>query len=266
MQLMVVGHQELVKRSQNFMPEPVILTAHQPVYLPWLGLFHKIALADKFCFFDDVQYQPKGWNNRNKIKFSNGQTNWLTVPVKRSGYREKSFIDIEINNDIPWRRKHSISIKNNYSRAKYYNLYSDGLMEFYKKEWKYLVNLNYEMLLFFLEELGLNIPVVRMSNYLFKGRKSDLVLDMCSQFEADVYIFGELGEKYADKENFMKKGIALYFQNYNHPEYKQLHGSFFSNLSIIDLLFNCGPDTLNILMDRNINRAKLIESIRMKTN
>ena len=64
----------------------MILTAHQPTYLPWLGLFHKIALADKFCFFDDVQYQPKDWNNRNKIKFSNGKENWLSVPVKRTNY------------------------------------------------------------------------------------------------------------------------------------------------------------------------------------
>ena len=236
----------------------MILTAHQPVYLPWLGFFHKIALAEKFCFFDNVQYQPKDWNNRNKIKFSDGKSNFLTVPVKRSGYLEKTYNNIEINNDIPWRRKHKRSIENNYSKAKYFNLYADELMGFYKKEWKYLVNLNYKMLLFFLEKLGLDIPVVRMSDYLFKSKKGNLVLDMCIQFEAEIYIFGSLGKNYADTNKFVKKGITPYFQKYNHPEYKQLYGSFIPNLSIIDLLFNCGPESLNILMNGNVKKEQLI--------
>ena len=101
----------------------MILTAHQPTYLPWLGLFHKIALADKFCFFDDVQYQPKDWNNRNKIKFSNGKENWLSVPVKRTNYLEKSYLDIEINNEVKWQKKHFKSIVSNYSKSEYYELY-----------------------------------------------------------------------------------------------------------------------------------------------
>jgi len=236
-----------------------ILTAHQPVYLPWLGLFHKIALSDKFCFFDDVQYQPKDWNNRNKVKYSNGNSNWLTVPVKRSGYQEKSFLDIEINNDIAWKRKHWRSIELNYSKAKYFDTFKNEIKEFYDKEWKYLVDLNYEMLLFFLSKLRLTVSVIRMSNYSFKGNKSDLVLDMCIQVGADTYIFGALGKDYAVKEDFMNKRVALYFQNYNHPEYRQLHGPFVSNLSIIDLLLNCGPDSLNILMKGNITKGELIE-------
>ena len=239
----------------------MILTAHQPVYLPWIGLFQKIALADKFCFFDNVQYQTKDWNNRNKIKFSNGEAKWLTVPVKRSGYLEKSFLDIKINNEVPWRRKHWKSIEMNYSKAKYFSLYVDGLKGFYEKEWDYLVDLNYEMLLYLLENLGLNVQVVRMCNWSFKGRKSNLVLDMCLQMEADVYIFGMLGEGYAKRENFLKKGVVPYFQHYKHPEYRQLHGQFVSHLSIIDLLFNCGPKSLNILTSGNITKKELIESV-----
>jgi len=243
----------------------MILAAHQPVYLPWLGLFHKIALADKFCFFDDVQYQPKDWNNRNKIKFSNGQANWLTVPVKRSGYRKKSIIDIEINNELPWKRKHKKSIINNYSRANYFDLYINDLMELYEKDWKYLVNLNYRFLLFFLEKLGIKIPVLRMSDYSFRGNKSDLVLDMCLKLQAQVYIFGALGKEYADSESFKKNNVAVFFQNYNHPRYEQLHGPFLSNLSVLDLLFNCGPNSINILMHRNITKDLLIESINIHT-
>ncbi len=94
----------------------MILTAHQPVYLPWLGLFHKIALADKFVFFNQVQYLPKDWMNRNKIKTPTGEI-WLTVPVLRKGYRETVTSEIEINNDTDWKRKHLKSILINYKKA-----------------------------------------------------------------------------------------------------------------------------------------------------
>lgn len=230
----------------------MILTAHQPVYLPWLGLFHKIALADKFCFFDDVQYQPKDWNNRNKIKFNDGIANWLTVPVLRTSYLDYSYLEIKINNSIPWQRKHWRTIKLNYSKSPYFDLYAKELSKFYEVHWKYLCDLNYEMLLFFLHVLNISIPVVRMKDYSFRGEKSDLVIDMCRQLEADIYIFGEQGKNYADIEAFIKAGVLPVFQKYQHPVYSQLHGNFISHISIVDLLFNCGPESLKILMSNNL--------------
>jgi len=84
----------------------MILTAHQPVYLPWLGLFHKIALAETFVYFDQVQYLPKDWMNRNKIRTKSGSI-WLTVPVLRKGYRDLKTSEIEINNSTNWQKKTS---------------------------------------------------------------------------------------------------------------------------------------------------------------
>jgi len=235
----------------------MILTAQQPVYLPWLGLFHKIALSDKFCFFDNIQYQVRDWNNRNKIKFANGQSGWITVPVHNRGHREKSYLDLEINNDIPWQRKHWKSIEMNYRNAPYFKFYENDLKKFYDKEWKFLVDLNFEMLLFFLEKLGIKVPVVRMKDFGFKGEKSDLVLDMCVQLGADVYIFGKLGKDYADRESFSKQQIKVLFQDYNHPEYQQLHGNFVSHLSIVDLLMNCGPESYSIIMSGNLQKKDI---------
>jgi hypothetical protein len=236
----------------------VILTAHQPVYLPWLGLFHKITLADKFCFFDEVQYQAKDWNNRNKIKFNNGTANWLTVPVLRKSYLSHSYLELKINNSIPWQRKHWNSIRLNYSKAPFYSMYSKELQKFYEMNWEYLSELNYEMLLFFLDALNISIPVVRMRDFDFQGKKSDLVVDMCLQLEADIYIFGEQGKSYADVMEFKKAGVLPVFQEYQHPVYPQLHGDFVSHLSIIDLLFNCGPESLAILMSENLRKTDII--------
>ena len=84
----------------------MILTAHQPVYLPWLGLFHKIAISDTYVYFDNVQYLPKDWMNRNKIKTNNVEI-WLTVPVLRKGYRDLRTSEIKINNSTDWQKKTS---------------------------------------------------------------------------------------------------------------------------------------------------------------
>lgn len=232
----------------------MILTAHQPVYLPWLGLFHKIALADEFVSFNQVQYQPKDWNNRNKVKTNAGAI-WLSVPVKRSGYLDKTISDIEIDNSLPWARKHWRTLHLNYHRAPYFSRYADFFEEVYvRREWSRLVELNEFMLAWFLDTLGLKRKLRSAAEYRFQGVKSDLVLDMCRQLGASTYIFGALGKDYADVAKFRAQGVEPYFQDYAHPEYPQQHGAFVSHLGIVDLLFNCGPTSLDIIMAGNPTR------------
>lgn len=228
----------------------MILTAHQPVYLPWLGLFHKIALADRFISFDQVQYLPKDWNNRNRIKTPNGPI-WLTVPVHRKGHRDKRICEIEINNALPWGRKHLKSLVVNYAKAPYFDRYIGFFEKVYTSEWRYLVDLNSYMLSWFLHILGLELPVDSAGHYDFEGSKGDLVLDMCLKLGAEKYIFGVQGKNYADIKSFEAAGVHPVFQEYNHPEYPQLHGDFISNLSIVDLLFNCGEESLKVILSGN---------------
>ncbi len=223
----------------------MILTAHQPVYLPWLGLFHKIAIADMFCSFDEVQYLKKDWNNRNRIKTANGVI-WLTVPVKTKDYRNKSIKDIEIDGDH-WQKKHWQSILWAYKKAPYFHLYADFFEDLYKNRWHYLADLNEYILLNLLEFLSIKAEWTKASCYHFEGIKSELVLGMCKRLKADTYIFGELGKSYADVDAFNKEGIVVEFQKYIHPTYPQLHGKFVSHLSVIDLMFNV-KDPLEIIM------------------
>ena len=237
----------------------MILTAHQPVYLPWLGLFHKIALADTFISFNQVQYLLKDWNNRNKIKTSAGDI-WLTVPVLTKGHREKKIKEIEINNSVNWRKKHWKSIWLAYKKAPFFNKYSDFLEDVYQREWKLLTELNEYMLKWFLDVLGIKVKFLDASEFSFSGEKSDLVLDMCKCLEADVYIFGEQGKNYANIKLFEKEDIKIVFQEYDHPVYPQLHGNFISHISILDLLFNCGDGSLEILMDSNLAKDNILLS------
>lgn len=236
----------------------MILTAHQPVYLPWLGLFQKIAVADMFISFNQVQYQPKDWNNRNRIKTKQGPI-WLSVPVLRKGYLEKTISDIEINNTEPWARKHWKSLELAYAKAPYFKLYAEFFRDIYSRRWERLIDLNESMLVGMLEIMKINVPVRFANEWDFKGEKSNLVLDMCKQVEAKGYIFGALGKDYVDANAFESEGIEIYFQEYNHPKYMQLHGEFISHLSIVDLIFNCGNESRDILLSGNIKKNELVE-------
>lgn len=234
----------------------MILTAHQPVYLPWLGLFHKIALADKFVFFNEVQYLPKDWMNRNKIKTASGAI-WLTVPVLRKGYRESKTSELQINNTVNWQEKHLKTISINYRKAPFFENYIKFFEATYAKEWIYLSDLNEYMLKWFLKEFGINVEFLRASDYNFEGTKSSLVLDMCKKLNASTYIFGTLGRDYVQMDEFKKAGINVIFQDYIHPTYRQMYGDFVSHLSIIDLLFNCGPDSYKIILSNNVSKKEL---------
>lgn len=235
----------------------MILTAHQPTYLPWLGLLHKIALADVFCLFDNVQYLKKDWDNRNRIKTANGVI-WLTVPVLNKGHYQIKCKDVQINRLLPWQKKHWRSIVGAYKKAPYFYRYADFFEDVYAKDWTHLSLLNEHILRFLLEAFSIQVEWVRASDYEFSGKRSDLVLDMCRQLKASTYIFGALGRDYAKTEDFVKDGVSVYFQDYHQPEYVQQWGDFFSHLSAIDLLFNCGPASGEILMEGNVTKECLI--------
>ena len=230
----------------------MILTAHQPCYLPWLGLFHKIYLSEMFCLFDIAQYQTKDFNNRNKIKTNNGEI-WLTVPVESKEHFSKKICDIRIINN-GWNRKQIKSISLTYKKAPYYDNYFDGLDSILSRKYEYLTDLNLDIMRYLLDCLDIMVPVVKASDYNFTGYKSDLVLDMCVTLGASKYIFGSQGKNYANVESFADKGIDVYFQDYHHPAYKQLYGEFIPYMSVIDLLFNEGPDSRNILLSGNITK------------
>ena len=235
---------------------PVILTAHQPVYLPWLGLFHKIALADIFCVFDIVQYQRKDFNNRNKIKTSSGDL-WLTVPVKSSGRFDCLITDIEIVNN-EWNKKHLKSIELNYKKTPYFDQYYYDLKKILDTPYQYLVDLNFDILVYILNILNIDTKIVKASDYLFEGVKSELVLDMCIQLNADIYISGENGKDYANIDTFISAGVSPYFQSYNHPVYNQIKGKFMPYMSVFDLLFNEGQNSKNILMLDNVTKKDIL--------
>ena len=237
----------------------MILTAHQPAYLPWLGFFHKMAISDIFIILDDVQYQKNYFTNRNKIKTAQGET-WLTVPVLTSGHLDKTIREMQINSNTKWRKKHWKTIEINYRKAPFFEQYRDYFEALYKKKWINLFNLLDENIKFFVKELGINAKIYLQSEFEFKETKQELILEMCNYFDSDVFVFGKDGKLYADINYFKDNNRNIYFQDYKHPTYPQLYNEFISNLSIIDLLFNVGPKkAMEFIMRENDTKNDLIK-------
>lgn len=236
-----------------------IISGHQPVYLPWLGLFHKIQLCDVFVFMDDVQYLRQDWNNRNRIKGPQGAF-WLTVPIALKASASETLKDIRIVQDDwggknNWQQAHWKSIESCYRRAPYWELYADELRSLYlEHRWDFLSPLNESLLQFFLRALGMDVRVIRGSEAGFEGQKSDLVLDHCRKLGGDFCVLGTHGRDYLDEEKFKAARIGFYYQGYQHPAYPQMFGDFLSHLSTLDLLFNCGPDSKEILLSGNMSK------------
>ena len=224
----------------------MILTAHQPTYLPWLGLFNKIHYSDCFVLFDTVQYLPKEWMNRNKIKTVNGEM-YLTVPVQKKGFLKKMNKEIKVDNSNNWQRKHLKSIFINYKDTKYFNDYFPFFEDVYTKKWDYLCELNTFILENLLDFLSIKIKILKLSELNLEGTKSDLVLNLCKKLNAKTFIFGEQGKNYADINKFNQNNITVMFQKYTHPKYNQNFKNFLSNMSVIDLIFNCGKNSLEII-------------------
>jgi len=224
----------------------------QPSYLPWIGYFDYIDQCDTFVFLDTVQYDKHGWRNRNKIKTKDGWQ-WLTVPIKNNfGQLIK---DVEIDDDKQWKNKHVGAIKQNYSKSKFYDRIILEFKKWYTDyEWIMLQDLVVGQIIWICLVLGMDkVKQFSRSYEMVLNHSIDDVdrnvrlLKICQYHKADRYLATSASKNYLDVGLFEKNGIRVDFQDYIHPVYPQLHGDFISHLSIIDLLFNCGPESLNII-------------------
>ena len=216
----------------------MLLSAHQPAYLPWLGYFEKIARADVFIYMDTVQFERNSYTNRNKIKGPNG-SQMLTIPVCMKGHMEKVMKDMEIDEKTNWRRKHLNAIFCNYKKAPYFEQNFPKLERLYEDMTDNFSEFVYNQLLFWLDELHIDTKIVRLQDLNLKSANSDLVLDMCQSVGADQYLSGALGEDYLETEKFAADGIKVSFQDYHCEPYPQLWDKeFLPAMGVVDLWMN----------------------------
>ncbi len=229
----------------------MIIGILQPGYLPWLGFFEQMYRSDVFVLYDDVQYDKEGWRNRNRIKTANG-VQWLTVPVFVRFSDHPLITEIRINNEVNWRKKHLASVKQSYGKAAFFEEYYELFEEAYSRDWNFLIDLDLYFIMKLAECLDMKEKkILRSSDLPIKGEQIERLIHLCKHFGADTFYEGAAGRNYIDEKAFWKEGVRVEFQDYEHPIYSQLYGEFISHLSVIDLLFNHGGESLSILTSKN---------------
>jgi hypothetical protein len=229
----------------------MLVAIHQPNYLPWLGYLSRMACADRFVLLDHVQFERQNYQNRTRLRME-GEPRWLSVPVERRS-REESIAEKRIDNSLQglrhWSRVHLQTLRHAYRDAPHLQRYLPQLQALYAARYERLVDLNVALLEFLREAFAIRTPVVKSSALAPQGAKSELVLDICRRVGARALLVGLGGSRaYLDREAFARAGIALVFQAFEHPAYRQCGAAPFTpGLSALDLLLNCGPESRRIL-------------------
>ncbi|MBF0347404.1 MAG: WbqC family protein [Magnetococcales bacterium] len=221
----------------------------QPTYLPWMGYFDLIDQSDVFVFLDTAQFEKQSWQQRNRLLTPNG-LEWITVPVLIKGRFGQPIREVEIK-PYKFPEKHIRQIRQNYGRAPFFNQYSEELFDLLVDASKdlSLCHLNIELIRWCCAKLSLQATFKRSSEMGIQGKRSELLVNILDSLQSKIYVspLGSLDYLREDRHWFMDRGIDIFFQNFTHPEYRQVYAPFTPGASIIDLLFNRGDESLAVL-------------------
>lgn len=225
----------------------MIVSTYQPFFAPFPGFFFKARLSDTMVILDDVQFpQRTTWMTRNRFKNDQG-TLWITIPVWRKGLGLQKIREVKICPERDWRRKHLASLKHSYANAPYFKEHSDAVLGIFSEGFEKLIDLNMGIIQYLKEHLMIDTPIVLQSALGIKGKGNELLIEICRSIGSSEYLALRCAEKYLDQGLFSRAGIRLNFFTPPTPIYPQLWGEFIHNLSALDLLFNCGPKSHEIL-------------------
>jgi hypothetical protein len=218
----------------------------QSNYIPWKGYFDIIHDVDLFIFYDDVQFTKNDWRNRNKIKTAQGII-WLTIPVGKN--LDRLICEVELP-DKDWRRRHWDTIKQAYSKTPYFGMYKGFLEHVYiDMEWSNLSVLNQFLIEHISRDfLGIRTEFKDSREFQPQGEKLNRLMDLLKKADASLYVSGPSAQAYIEEPVFQDAGIKLFYKDYSgYPEYRQSFPPFEHGVSILDMLFNCGPSAPDLI-------------------
>jgi len=226
------------------------VAAVQSNYIPWKGYFDLINMADEFILADDAKYTKRDWRNRNRIVTPNG-VRWLTLPVAHEHVEPFRRICETRVGDRLWARKHWAVLAHNYRRAPYFEQYRDQFQDVYRElaAEEFLSWINFRLIVLVCEILGIKTKISWSMQFPWVPGKNERIIEICRAVGATEYISGPAAKTYIEEEKLAAAGIRLTYIDYSgYPEYRQLHVPFEHAVSIIDLIFNTGPDASRYMM------------------
>ena len=221
----------------------------QPTFLPWMGYFGLINIVDEFIILDDVQFDRRSWQQRNRICHNNGDL-LLTVPVNKTGKFEQLINEVKVSKDwVNYRRKMLTTIRHAYSKSKFFEIIFPELTDILCSNESFLSLLNQDLINWGCKLLQIPTPLVRASTLKADGKRTDYLIKLCKVVDGTVYISPQGSKTYLENDTqFEKNNIKLKYFIFKHPMYEQLSDKFVYNLSFIDALFNIGPEKMRELI------------------
>jgi hypothetical protein len=215
----------------------------QSNYVPWKGYFDLIKAVDEFIIYDDMQFTKRDWRNRNQIKTPNG-LQWLTIPVLVKGNYHQKIRDVSIQG-TEWASRHWKTLLQNYRSAAYFHEIANWLEPLYLNNSNTnLSKLNRQFMEQICSYLNIETKLSNSWDYSLVEGRTERLTDLCIKAGATEYISGPSAKNYIDEKVFLESGIKLSWFDYDgYSEYPQLWGSFCHQVTILDVLFNCGRDS-----------------------
>ena len=220
----------------------MIVSAHQPVYLPGIIFFNKLSLSDACMLLPHCQFVAHSWHQRNRIRNAGG-VQWLSVPVCASF--GQSIAQTRIANHH-WRRKHAASLRHVYGKRPYFDTYFPDLEKLLLADTESLAELDMSLLRQFCEWLRISTPLHDSRDFALTGHKTELLIEVCSALGADRFLSNPGSVAYVDEALMAAHGVAHHWQRFEHPVYRQ-GCDFLPDLSVVDLLFNVGPHAAELV-------------------
>jgi hypothetical protein len=219
----------------------------QSNYIPWKGYFDLINMVDEFILYDDVQYTRRDWRNRNKIQTAQG-LKWLSIPVDAKGKYYQKISEAKVF-DKNWNKKHWVMIRQNYSKASYFNDYKGIIEELYLNcHEEYLSKINYKFIVAICKILGITTSIRCSNEFKLIDGQTEKILGICKDCKANIYITGPAAKGYFDENLAKKRNILVELIDYSgYKEYKQLYEPFEHGVTILDLIFNEGPSAIRFM-------------------
>lgn len=226
-----------------------IVSMHQPNYLPWIGLFSKVMQTECFVIMNTVQYARHGVTHRNKIRTNCG-SGYLTIPISKE-FAMAKIKDVILPQDKGWREIHWRSIYQNYIKTDFFKDHSDFCEKLYKQDFHYLWQINLDIIRYMLKSFEINVEIIIASdlNIDTNLKPTDMIIAVLKDIGANTYLSGQSGRDYLELEKFQQNDLNCKFARFKHPIYKQRYAGFEPNLSAIDLLFNVGPQSGQVIKD-----------------
>lgn len=227
----------------------MVVSIHQPNYFPWLGYFYKIAQSDVFVLLDDVQFSNEGMHNYHYIKTPQGSLR-LKIPVEQ--HTGDLIMSVKTKDFLGWKQKHIKTIEVNYKKSAFFSTVFIDYVQLIDREHNNLSEMNTAIINFMLEKFGIATKIVKSSELNITSTKEEKVMDICNALNATTYYSGTGAKAYQSEIDFNSRGLELKYSVFNPFEYKQLWGSFQSNVTVLDFIMNCGYDWQQVVDKQNI--------------